>query len=188
MFVSNNKNLEISLPKMQKSIGIILLFKTKLYNMEEKSKKSKSIFKKWWFWVIVIVIGLALIGSSGGSKTQQAKTVDKATSSSQAESKESKPALSAGRINALAKAKLYTSTMSFSRDGLIKQLVFEKFDEADASYAVDNIGADWKEQAGKKAKTYNDTIPMSRDGLIKQLVFDKFTQEQAEFGATSVGL
>lgn len=90
--------------------------------------------------------------------------------------------------NAVKKAESYLSFTAFSRDGLIKQLEFEKFPESDAIYAVDHITVDWNEQAAKKAKSYLDTTSFSRDGLIKQLKFEKFTQAQAEYGVSKVGL
>jgi len=90
--------------------------------------------------------------------------------------------------NAVAKAKSYLDISGFSRDGLVTQLKFEKFSEADAIYGVDNVGADWNEQAAKKAKSYLDMMAYSRDGLITQLKFEKFTQAQAEYGAKQVGL
>lgn len=90
--------------------------------------------------------------------------------------------------NAIKKAESYLSFTAFSRDGLIHQLKYEKFPEADAVYAVDHISVDWNEQAAKKAKNYLDTTSFSRDGLIKQLKYEKFTQEQAEYGVNKVGL
>jgi colicin import membrane protein len=54
--------------------------------------------------------------------------------------------------NAVRKAKEYLSVMAFSKEGLIKQLEFEGFSNEDATYAVNQIDVDWKEQAVKKAK------------------------------------
>ena len=74
--------------------------------------------------------------------------------------------------------------MSFSKDGLIKQLEFDKFTTEQATFGVDSCNADWNEQAVKKAKEYLDVMSFSKDGLIKQLEFDGFTTEQAEYGVT----
>lgn len=92
-----------------------------------------------------------------------------------------------GQSNALKKANSYLSMMAFSRSGLIKQLEFEKFSTEDATYAVDNCGADWNEQAAKKAKSYLDMTAFSKDSLIKQLEFEGFTHEQAVYGAEANG-
>lgn len=92
-----------------------------------------------------------------------------------------------GEINALEKALSYLNYTSFSRSGLIEQLEFEGFSTEEATYGVDNRGADWNEQAAKKAQSYLDYSSFSRQGLIDQLVFEGFTQEQAEYGVSAVG-
>ena len=75
----------------------------------------------------------------------------------------------------------------FSYDGLVKQLKFEGFEDADVTYAVDNYGADWNEQAARKAQEYLNVSSFSRQGLIDQLEFEGFTAEQAEYGVSAVG-
>lgn len=92
-----------------------------------------------------------------------------------------------GEINALEKALSYLNYTSFSRSGLIDQLEYEGFSTEEATYGVDNCGADWNEQAAKKAQSYLDYSSFSRQGLIDQLVFEGFTQGQAEYGVSSVG-
>ena len=95
--------------------------------------------------------------------------------------------LTMGQKNALRSAKNYLRTMAFSRSGLISQLEFEGYSTEDATFAVDNCGADWKEQAVKKAKSYLDMMAFSKEGLIKQLEFEGFTSEEALYGATENG-
>ena len=90
--------------------------------------------------------------------------------------------------NAVSKAKSYLGFSSFSYEGLIAQLEFEKFSHEDAVYGADQSGANWNEQAAKKAKSYLDISSFSRQSLIDQLVFDKFTQEQAVYGVDAAGL
>lgn len=92
-----------------------------------------------------------------------------------------------GQKNALAKAKSYLNYSAFSYKGLIEQLEYEKFSTADATYAVDNCGADWFEQAAKKAKSYLGFTSFSRDGLIEQLEYEGFTHEQAVYGVEQNG-
>lgn len=92
-----------------------------------------------------------------------------------------------GESNALSMAGSYLSTMPFSYSGLIDQLEYEGFTTEEATYAADNCGADWNEQAALMARTYLDTMSFSRDGLIEQLVYEGFTSEQAEYGVTAVG-
>ena len=86
-----------------------------------------------------------------------------------------------------ATANIYLNTSSFSRSGLISQLLFHGYSREDATEAVDNLNIDWNEQALGKAQEYLSVLPYSRQGLIDQLIFEGFTQEQADYGADAVG-
>lgn len=92
-----------------------------------------------------------------------------------------------GQRNALQAAKNYLRYMPFSRSGLIYQLEFEHYSTEDATFAADNCGADWFEQAARKAADYLEYQSFSRDGLISQLEFEGYTTEEAEYGASQVG-
>jgi len=89
--------------------------------------------------------------------------------------------------NALAKAKDYLDFTAFSYSGLIEQLEYEGYTTEEATYAVDNCGADWNQQAAAKAQEYLDFTSFSRSGLIEQLEYEGFTAAQAEYAATAVG-
>ena len=78
--------------------------------------------------------------------------------------------------------------MEFSRTGLIEQLKYGGFPEADAIYGVDAPNVDWNAQAAKKAASYLKVMPFSRSGLIDQLIYTGFTPEQAEYGVSTTGL
>ena len=90
--------------------------------------------------------------------------------------------------SAIRKVESYLDMSGFSRDGLIKQMKFEKFSHEDTVYAIDSIEVDWNKQAERKAKSYLDMSGFSRDGLIKQLKFEGFTNEQAIYGVNAIGL
>ena len=92
-----------------------------------------------------------------------------------------------GQKNALEEAKDYLELMAFSRSGLIDQLEYEGYSTADATFAVDNCGADWFEQAAICAADYLDFMSFSRSRLIDQLVYEGFTYEQAVYGVEQVG-
>jgi type IV secretory pathway VirB10-like protein len=98
------------------------------------------------------------------------------------------PTQTVSQTNAVESAQGYLDYSAFSRTGLIKQLQYEKFSTADATYAVDHVTVDWTEQADKSAKSYLDYSAFSRAGLIHQLQYEGFTPAQAKHGATSVGL
>lgn len=95
--------------------------------------------------------------------------------------------LTIGQQNALETAKSYLSISAFSYSDLIKQLEYEQFSTEDATYAADNCGADWNQQAALAAKQYLEFSSFSRGSLIDQLIYEGFTQSQAEYGATTAG-
>jgi hypothetical protein len=90
--------------------------------------------------------------------------------------------------NARSSAESYLRFSAFSRSGLIGQLEYEQFSTADATYAVDALDVDWREQAAKSAQQYLDFSSFSRGGLIDQLIFEGFSRAEAEFGVDAVGL
>lgn len=119
--------------------------------------------------------------------TETAKNVEEAKSEAPEEQAKPAEAVTIGQRNALKKAKNYLDVMAFSYSGMIKQLEYEGYSNAEAVYGADNCGADWNEQAAKKAESYLDVMSFSRSGLIEQLTYEGFTQAQAEYGATAVG-
>ncbi len=92
-----------------------------------------------------------------------------------------------GEKNALETAKRYLEFTSFSYEGLIDQLKYEKYTAAEATYAAINCGADWYDQAYKTAQRYLEFTSFSREGLIDQLEYEGFTNVQAEYAANMVG-
>lgn len=98
-----------------------------------------------------------------------------------------KPTLTLAQQNAVAKAKSYLGFSGFSRSGLISQLEYEGYATADATFAVDNAGADWNAEAAEKAADYLKLTSFSRDGLAGQLEYEGFTPDQIQFALTSVG-
>lgn len=89
--------------------------------------------------------------------------------------------------NAVSKAATYLEYFAFSRDGLIAQLEYEGFSNEDAIYGVDNVGANWMQQAVLSAVNYLKYTAFSRDGLIAQLEYEKFSHEEAVYGADNAG-
>ena len=92
-----------------------------------------------------------------------------------------------GMKNALKKAKSYISFSGFSRTGLLKQLAYEGFTEAECIYGADNCGADWNAECLEKAKSYISFSGFSRTGLLKQLAYEGFTEAECIYGADNCG-
>jgi hypothetical protein len=96
--------------------------------------------------------------------------------------------------NALSSAENYLSFTAFSRLGLIDQLSSDYGDGyavADATWAVDQLHADWNKQAVKAAKNYLSFTSFSRQGLIDQLSSsygDQYTLAQATYAVNKIGL
>lgn len=177
-------------------------------------KPKKPWFKKWWVWVIVflLLIGIGQCGKGGtptasttgaattatAEKTGQNPSAEATTTAAEATTEAAAPTqeptrtqaprLTVSQQQAVKSAENYLRFSSFSRQGLIGQLEYEGFSEADATFAVDNIKVDWMEQAAKSAENYLKFSSFSRKGLIEQLEFEGFTREQAEYGADAVGL
>ena len=175
------------------------------------AKNKKAIYKRPWFIVLAIIIILGAIGGSGHEKSTVAnnKTIsevdqnqDKEISNNQGGKKEVLVKANEEKLekkeekveevpkeykSALRKAKVYSDTMSMSKEGLYDQLTSEygeKFSAEAAQYAVDNLNANWKENALKKAKVYQETMAMSPSAIYDQLVSEygeKFTAEEAKY-------
>jgi len=84
--------------------------------------------------------------------------------------------------NAIDSAQSYLDFAAFSRSGLIEQLEYEDYETGDATFAVDYLGIDWKEQARKSAKSYLGFSSFSRQGLIEQLQYEGFSLKEATYG------
>jgi hypothetical protein len=98
------------------------------------------------------------------------------------------PSISVSQENAHDKAADYLAYSAFSRSGLIKQLEFEGFSTADATFGADSVKADWNQQAAKKAKDYLSYSSFSAASLQRQLEFEGFTASQAQYGVSTTGL
>lgn len=170
------------------------------------AKNKKPIYKKVWFWAIVVII-IGAIGSasqnnskSGAGNEKQISQNKKNEENAQVKEKakdvpvkEKVKDVPAEYKSALAKAKIYSDTMSMSKAGVYDQLTSEygeKFKAEAAQYAIDNIKADWKKNALNKAKTYQKDMAMSPSAIYDQLISEygeKFTAEEAQYAIDNLG-
>lgn len=158
--------------------------------MNENEKKDtdfkQPFYKSVKFWVIIIIVIAALIIAASFSNSQNnSSDVTDTQENSQIQDGNNNATL--GELNALRQAENYLDIMPFSYQGLIDQLKYEGYTSSEATYAADNCGADWYQQAARKAKEYLDIMPFSKQELIKQLEFEKFTHDQAVYGAEANG-
>ena len=134
------------------------------------------------------MIGAFAGGNNSGAPTTtaaRAETLEHVTAAPE-QSAPAQPSETAGQQNARESAETYLGTAAFSRSGLIKQLKFEGYSLADATYAVGAITVNWKEQAAKSAQTYLGTAAFSRSGLIKQLKFEGYSLADATYAVDAI--
>lgn len=137
---------------------------------QTKQKKSNLVFV-----VVAVVLVFAVLGAYGAKNKPAPKSP--AAPASVKTDRQIDP-----HQDVLNKANNYLNAMPFSYSGLIEQLEFEGFSEQDATYAADNCGADWNEQALLKAVQYLESSAFSRKGLVEQLEYEGFTREEALYG------
>ncbi len=100
--------------------------------------------------------------------------------------------MTSGQENALKAGQNYIDIMAFSKAGLIGQLsssAGDGYSKPDATFAANNVDADWNSEAVEAAKGYMDMMSFSKDGLIQQLTSsagDKYTMEQAMYAVKKV--
>ena len=97
------------------------------------------------------------------------------------------PTATMGELNALSSAKSYLRYMEFSYTGLIKQLEYEGYSTQEATYAANNCGANWYEQALEQAKDYLSYSAFSYTGLVEQLEFEGYTNAEATYAVNNCG-
>lgn len=143
------------------------------------------MFKKVLIGFVAIFVIIGVIGAMSGGNEKQTEVATNSTEAIPA--KEGKLKVSAEFMAALATAEMYSNTMHMSKKALYEQLVSqyaEKFPKDAAQYAIDNIEADWNNNALETAKRYQETMNMSRKGIYDQLTSphgEKFTKEQADY-------
>lgn len=90
-------------------------------------------------------------------------------------------------VSALIKGQGYADRMYMSKKAIYNQLTSdygEKFSPEAATYAINNIKANWNKNALQKAKDYQEEQNMSPDAIYDQLTSDsgeQFTPEEANY-------
>ncbi|WP_423479569.1 Ltp family lipoprotein [Ligilactobacillus salivarius] len=90
-------------------------------------------------------------------------------------------------VSALIKGQGYADRMYMSKKAIYDQLTSdygEKFSPEAATYAINNIKADWNKNALHKAKDYQEEQNMSPDAIYDQLTSDsgeQFTPDEANY-------
>jgi len=134
--------------------------------------------------LVLLVVKNTESCESGGS--DESATDSSPSEGSEAEAtKTATPNETTSQRNARQSAESYLGYSSFSRTGLIDQLLYEEYSRADAEYAVDAVDANWNVQAAGSAEGYLSYSAFSRSGLVDQLLYEGFTDSEAEYGVAS---
>lgn len=105
------------------------------------------------------------------------------------ENQESSEETTASMENALREAQnVLAGNDYYSYTGMIQKLRSAGYSQEEATYAADNCGADWKDQARRQASFLLLYQNMNHDELIKALLAQGFTEEEAEYGYNQNGL
>lgn len=111
----------------------------------------------------------------------------KAKQSSTKSSENSSKKIPREYVSALIKGQEYADRMYMSKKAIYDQLTSdygEKFSPEAATYAINNIKANWNKNALQKAKDYQEEQNMSPDAIYDQLTSDygeQFTPEEANY-------
>ena len=154
-----------------------------LFSLLFYSRSGNHVYEPYYNLILDSIELPAAKAQSESSEESSTEEVSAATSSEKTATSESD--LTTERASALQMAAEYLEYTAFSHDGLVDQLEYEGFSTEDATYAADNCGADWNEQAARMAQQYRDYSTFSHAGLVDQLEYEGFSAEQAEYGASA---
>lgn len=163
------------------------------------SKNKKPIYKRAWFWAVAVIV---VVGTSGGSDTDNSKETNSGNAESVQEVSQSNNENTIAENksedkaentvpeeykSALKKAKSFTDEMNLSKVRLYEMLTSTSdyydthFTPEAAQYAVDNVGVDWKESALKRAKLYRKAASLSTEGIYDELTAMEYTEEEIQY-------
>lgn len=163
------------------------------------SKNKKPIYKRAWFWAVAVIV---VVGTSGGSDTDNSKETNSGNAESVQEVSQSNNENTIAENesedkaentvpeeykSALKKAKSFTDEMNLSKVRLYGMLTSTSdyydthFTPEAAQYAVDNVGVDWKESALKRAKIYRKVSSLSTEAIYDELTAMEYTEEEIQY-------
>lgn len=144
--------------------------------------------------LVLGIFGVIVFGASGSDSNKEVqnvtKTEEKQTEASTASDETEEPSTDDNvpreYKSALKKAEAYSNKMYLSKQGVYNQLTSEygeKFPADAAQYAIDNVVADWNENALQKAKSYQQ-MDMSTSAIYDQLISEYgelFEESEAQY-------
>ena len=129
------------------------------------------IGRPWWMerrWRVlgVLVLSIGAAGCGGSQKEE--------------------PELTSAQKTALAEARYRIDSGGLSKRALIQHMTADGWYRENVTFAANNVGADWKEEAVEAARGRMSEVDYSRRSLIDHLVSDGFTRAEAEYAVSKV--
>lgn len=143
--------------------------------------------KRWWaLGVSALTIGAAACGASQDSKRMASVDDSQQSQSGRPVPQEEESQLAFRRGTALAAARYHIDSGGLSERGLIQRMRAGGLSRADARFAANNVGADWRKEAVEQARDRLDENDYSKKSLIAHLGADGFTPAQAEHAVSGL--
>lgn len=140
--------------------------------------------------VVTATLGLAAceVPEEPTDDKPSAAKIEKAHKKAKKENAEpAAPSMTLAEENALETAEGYIEMSGFSRKSLIEQLKYEGYANAEATFAAEAVGANWKREAAESAESYMDTSSFSAKSLGEQLAYEGYTDAQVAHGVSAAG-
>ena len=134
----------------------------------------------------MLIIGVAGCGASEDSKRIASENNSQQSQSATPIPQEEESQLTFRRETALAAARYRIDSGGLSKRALIQHMTAGGLSRADATFAANNVGADWKKEAVEQARDRLDEVEYSKGSLIAHLESDGFTRAQAKYAVSKV--
>ena len=166
------------------------------------SKNKKPMYKRAWLGALAIVIVAGTVGCSGADNSKEVnggnvETIQEVSQDNSentiAENKSENKIddnIPMEYRSVMEKAQFYSNVVSMSKAKMYEELTAGcGFTAEEAQYAIDNVKADWKENALKTAKATYEDMSMSKAGMYDSLTSeygDMFTEEEAQYAVDNI--
>ena len=166
------------------------------------SKNKKPMYKRAWLGALAIVIVAGTVGCSdvdnskevngGNVETIQEVSQDNSENTIAENKSENKidDNIPMEYRSVMEKAQFYSDVVNMSKAKMYEELTAGcGFTAEEAQYAIDNVKADWKENALKTAKATYEDMSMSKAGMYDSLTSeygDMFTEEEAQYAVDNI--
>ena len=138
-----------------------------------------------------VAMSLAVGGAAGCGASEDSDRTASENNSPESQSatptpQEEEPQLTFRQETALAAARYRIGSGGLSKRALIQHMTAGGSSRADATFAANNVGADWKKEAVEQARDRLDALAYPKRSLREHLEADGFTRAQAKHAVNKV--